>query len=204
MFAHWIRTSHAADVNYDVAFRFGDAIMSRLIKAFVVPMFMLVMTSSAFAQSGTSNAVPAVGAAGAHTAQDVRFVMSASAAGQTEVLASRLAQTQAQSAKVKAFAETMIRDHGKANSELKTIAQKDGYTLSSTPTQEQQSNLDKLRSLHGKDFDSAFAAMMVKDHRDAVALFQAESTSGNDADLKSFATRTLTTLQHHLALANAL
>ena len=178
--------------------------MSRLIKAFIVPVFMLVMTSSAFAQSGTSNAVPAVGAAGAHTAQDVRFVMNASAAGQTEVLASRLAQTQAQSAKVKAFAETMIRDHGKANSELKTIAQKDGYTLSSTPTQEQQSNLDKLRSLHGKDFDSAFAAMMVKDHRDAVALFQAESTSGNDADLKSFATRTLTTLQHHLALANAL
>jgi len=61
--------------------------MSRLIKAFIVPMFMLVMTSSAWAQSGTSNAVPAVGAAGAHTAQDVRFVMSASAAGQTEILA---------------------------------------------------------------------------------------------------------------------
>jgi len=178
--------------------------MSRLIKAFIVPMFMLVMTSSALAQSGTSNAVPAVGAAGAHTAQDVRFVMNASAAGQAEILASRLAQTQAQSAKVKAFAETMIRDHGKANSELKTIAQKDGYTLSNTPTEAQQTNLAKLRSLHGKDFDTAFASMMVSDHRDAVALFQTESTSGNDGDLKSFATRTLSTLQHHLALANAL
>ena len=178
--------------------------MSRLIQAFVVPMFMLVMASSASAQSGTSNAVPVVGAAGAHTAQDVRFVMNASAAGQTEILASRLAATQAQSAKVKAFADTTIGDHGKANSELKTIAQKDGYTLSSTPTQEQQDHLATLRSLHGKDFDAAFASMMVKDHRDAVALFQAESTSGNDGDLKSFATKTLTTLQHHLALANAL
>lgn len=174
-------------------------------KVSIVPLFMLVMVSSAWAQSGTSNAAtPATGAAGAHTAQDVRFAMAASAAGQTEVLASRLAEKQAQSAKVKSFAATMIRDHGKANAELKSIAQKDGYTLSSTPTQEEEANLAKLRSLRGKDFDNAYAAMMVKDHREAVALFQSESNSGNESDLKSFSAQTLPTLQHHLSLATAL
>lgn len=179
--------------------------MSLSKKASIVPLFMLVMAAPAWAQSGASNAsTPATGASGSHTAQDVRFVTAASAAGQTEVLASRLAETQAQSAKVKSFAATMIRDHGKANEELKTLAQKDGYTLSSTPTQEEQTNLAKLRSLHGKDFDTAYSAMMVKDHREAVALFQSESTSGNDGDLKSFATQTLPTLQHHLSLATSL
>lgn len=179
--------------------------MSVLIKVSVVPMFMLMMASPAWAQSGTPSAAgAATGTSSAHTAQDVRFVTAASAGGQTEVLASRLAATQAQSAKVKSFAATMIRDHGKANEALKTIAQKDGYTLSAEPTQAQQSDLAKLRSLHGKDFDTAYAAMMVKDHRDTVALFQAESTSGTESDLKSFATQTLPTLQHHLALATSL
>lgn len=179
--------------------------MSLFKKASIVPLFMLVMASSAWAQSGTPNATgAATGTSGAHTAQDGRFVTAASAAGQTEILASRLAATQAQSAKVKSFAVTMISDHGKANEELKTIAQKDGYTLSSTPTQDEEANLAKLQSLHGKDFDTAYAAMMLKDHREAVSLFQSESTSGNDGDLKSFATQTLPTLQHHLALATSL
>jgi putative membrane protein len=166
---------------------------------------MLVMASSAWAQSGTSNASGvATGASGAHTAQDARFVMAASAAGQTEVLASRLAATQARSTDEKSFAALMIRDHEKANKELKAIAQKDGYTLSSTPTQDEEANLTKLRSLNGKAFDTAYAAMMLKDHREAVSLFQSESTSGNDGDLKSFATKTLPTLQRHLALAKKL
>jgi putative membrane protein len=179
--------------------------MSLLKKASIVPLFMLVMASSAWAQSGTPNAsMPATGASGAHTTQDVRFVTAASAAGQTEVLASRLAEAQAQSANIKSFATLMIRDHSKANAELKSIAQKDGYTLSNQPTQEQEANIAKLRGLHGKEFDTAYAAMMVKDHREAVALFQSESTSGNEGDLKSFAMQTLPTLQHHLALATAL
>jgi len=173
--------------------------------AFIVSLFMLVMAAPVWAQSGAPNASGmATGASGAHTAQDVRFVMAASAAGQTEIMASRLAAAQAGSAKIKSFANTMLRDHGKANDQLKTLAQKDGYTLSSMPTQAQQAELAKLRPLHGKDFDTAYAQMMVKDHREAVALFQSESTSGSDSDMKGFAAQTLPVLQHHLALATSL
>lgn len=130
--------------------------------------------------------------------------MSASAAGDAEVIAARLAQPQGQSAKVKNFAAAMLRDHAKANRQLKGLAQKDGYTMPAAPTQEQETGLAKLRPLHGKDFDAAYAQMAVKDHRDAAPLFQAESTSGSDGDLKAFAQQTLPVLQHHLALANAL
>jgi len=45
---------------------------------------------------------------------------------------------------------------------------------------------------------------MVKDHEEAVALFEKESKSGSDADLKSFAGKTLPTLQDHLKMAKAL
>lgn len=178
--------------------------MSLVNRVVVAMTFMLMMMPFAWAQSGTSSTTAKATGTSARTVQDVRFVMAASAAGETEILASRLAQKQGQSQAVKSFAATMLRDHGKANDQLKTIAQKDGYTLSSTPTQAEEVELARLRPLHGKKFDQAYAAMMVKDHREAVALFQSESTSGSNGDLKAFATQTLPILQHHLALATSL
>lgn len=166
--------------------------------ALVVPMFTFMMISSTWAQSDSSDPIPA------HTTQDVRFIMAASAAGQTEILASRMADTHTQSANVKAFATTMINDHTQANNQLLALAKKDGYTVSSTPTEGQESALSQLEPLKGADFDKAYAAMMVKDHRGAVALFQSESTSGNNKDIQSFATQTLPVIQHHLAMATSL
>jgi putative membrane protein len=135
---------------------------------------------------------------------DAHFVMAASAAGQTEIIASRLAQTHAQSAKTKSFAATMVRDHTAANDKLRTIAQKDGFTLAGATMVQQQADLAQLEQLQGADFDKAYATMMLKDHQDAVTLFTSESSSGANADLKSFAAQTLPTLQHHLAMAQSL
>ena len=42
---------------------------------------------------------------------------------------------------------------------------------------------------------------MRDDHRKAVAAFQAQSRSGDDADVKAFVAKTLPTLQEHLKLA---
>jgi putative membrane protein len=135
---------------------------------------------------------------------DAHFVMAASTGGDTEVIASRLASTNAQSPKIKSFAATMVRDHSAANDKLRTIAQKSGFALASTATIEQQPELVQLQNLQGADFDKAYAAMMRKDHQDAVALFTSESSTGTNNDLKAFATQTLPTLQHHLQMAQSL
>jgi putative membrane protein len=42
---------------------------------------------------------------------------------------------------------------------------------------------------------------MVKDHQDAVTLFQKEIDSGQNSQIKTFASTTLPTLQQHLKLA---
>lgn len=173
--------------------------MNRMNKRMLVaPLFMFVMVSSTWAQSDSTDSVPA------HTTQDIRFIMAASAAGQTEILASRMVANHSQSPNFQSFAQTMINDHTKANDELLALAKKDGYSVSSTPTEAQESALSQLEPLKGADFDKAYAAMMVKDHRAAVSLFESESTSGTNADIKNFAARTLPVIQHHLAMANAL
>jgi putative membrane protein len=45
---------------------------------------------------------------------------------------------------------------------------------------------------------------MVTDHNDAVSIFETESTSGQDPQLKDFATTTLPIIKEHLALAKQL
>jgi putative membrane protein len=64
-----------------------------------------------------------------------------------------------------------------------------------------QSLKDQLSKLSGAEFDRAYMRQMVKDHEDAVKLFQRESTRGKDAELKAWAGKTLPALQEHLRLA---
>ena len=126
---------------------------------------------------------------------------TAADAGMTEVEAGKLAQSKASSPDVKSFGSRMVDDHSKANDKLKSIASAKSVTLPSGPSKAHQAALDKLGS--SKNFDKDFAAMMVKDHKEAVSLFEKESKS-RDSDLSGFASSTLPTLQEHLKMAEDL
>jgi putative membrane protein len=156
------------------------------------------------AMLGAVALMPAAMAQAAKSAHDTSFVTKASAAGMTEVQASQLADAHAKSADIKSFASTMITDHTKAGDQLKALADKDGFTPSDGPNVMQQKAITKLGTLNGAAFDKAYAAMMLKDHNEAVALFKSEAASGSNSDLKSFASATLPTLEHHLAMAKKL
>ena len=64
-----------------------------------------------------------------------------------------------------------------------------------------KSTIKHLQGLKGPDFDQAYMKDMVRDHKEAVKLFQKEAESGEDNDLKTFASKTLPTLQDHLTMA---
>jgi putative membrane protein len=157
----------------------------------------LVLSPMAMAQMSSA-------ASSAPSKQDTAFVTKASAAGMTEIQASKLADSHAQSAAVKSFAAKMVTDHTKAGDELSSVAQKDGFTPSASPMPAQQKAIAKLDTLNGEAFDKAYSSMMLKDHVEAVALFKKESATGKNDDLKSFASQTLPTLNDHLAMANKL
>lgn len=156
----------------------------------------LVLVSALVVACGSLHAAPA--------ATDSDFVMKAAEAGMAEVAAGRMAEKQGESAATKAFGQQMVTDHSKANDELKTAAAKSGAKVPTTMSDAQKKAGEKLAGLKGAEFDKAYAAQMVKDHEAAVALFEKESTSGSDADLKSFAGMTLPTLKEHLRMAKAL
>lgn len=116
----------------------------------------------------------------------------------TEVEMGKLAQQNGMSDRVKAFGAMMVADHSKANDELKSYASMHGITLPSALPADKQKDVDMMQKMMGKGFDAHYVSMMVDDHKKTVDLFKTAANGANDADLKTWAGKTLPTLQTHL------
>ena len=139
------------------------------------------------------------------THPDRNFFHEAARAGLVEVEASKMALAKADSAQVKQFAQRMIDDHTIAAKELEALAQGKGVTLPKEPSRMQRTRLSGLESLSGPRFDARYAEFIgVDSHRQAVQLFERASRRAQDADVRSFAAKTLPTLQDHHKMAEQL
>ncbi len=115
-----------------------------------------------------------------------------------EVELGRLAAQKGHSPDVKRFGERMVTDHSKANDELKQLAVRKGITLPAEPTAQQKQEKERLSKLSGVQFDSEYMKLMVEDHDKDVKAFQDETHGAPDPDIKSFAAKTLPTLQEDI------
>jgi putative membrane protein len=130
---------------------------------------------------------------------DSEFAVSAANGGMAEVELSKLAITKGANAKVKEFATMMTKDHGGANAELMELAKTKNITLPTTVGEDEQKTMGDLQAKSGAEFDKAYVDVMVKDHKKTVDLFEKATTDSKDADIKSFAIKTLPVLKNHLA-----
>ncbi|MGN7758245.1 DUF4142 domain-containing protein [Chryseobacterium sp. 22532] len=130
--------------------------------------------------------------------QDKKFADAAAKGGLMEVMMGQLAATNATNAKVKALGEMMVKDHSKANDELKKWAGTAGYTLPTGLDADKQKEYDDLKAKKGAEFDKKYTDLMVSDHKKDVEEFKKQASEGKEASLKSFASKTLPTLEHHL------
>jgi putative membrane protein len=135
---------------------------------------------------------------------DRAFVRRAAEGNAAEVALGRLAEQQSQDPDVKAFGERMVKDHSQANDQLASVAQSLNMTMPTSPSKAEKTQMDKLASLSGADFDKAFAREMVADHRTVARAFEREAKTGHDPQVKEFAQSTLPTIREHLALAEKL
>ncbi|HZT57214.1 MAG TPA: DUF4142 domain-containing protein [Pyrinomonadaceae bacterium] len=131
---------------------------------------------------------------------DQKFATEAAIGGMEEVQLGQMAAQKGASDEVRQFGQRMVDDHSKANQDLTQVASGKGWTLPTALDAKHQADVTKLSGLSGDQFDKAYVDMMLKDHKKDVGDFQKESNSGADADIKSFATRTLPTLQDHLQM----
>ena len=148
----------------------------------------------------TSNAMATGGIA--VESSDAEFATTAAVGGMAEVEFGKIALTKTKNAKIKEFAEMMVKDHGKANEELMAIAKSKNITLPDTLDADHQKKQKELNGKSGADFDKAYVDAMVDGHKKTLTLMQNESKDGKDADLKAFATKTAPIVQTHLTMIN--
>ena len=153
------------------------------------------------AQTATTAATPA-SAARSHA--DSSFMKNAAESNFAEIAAADLALKKGTSADVKAFAQKMIDDHKKADSELQTLAASKGVKLPTDASMVQKGKAKILEQRDGTSFDHHYAENQVGAHKDAVKLFEKASKDAKDADVKAWAAKMLPALQHHLQEAQAL
>lgn len=132
------------------------------------------------------------------------FVNKAASGGMFEVESSKLAVDKAKRDDVKTFAQKMVTDHGKANADLQSMAQKAGVKVPDKMEPKHQAQLEKLGKTGTESFDKAYVDAQVEAHKEAVGLFQNYAKSGDQPDLKQFAEKTLPTLQEHQRMAQDL
>ncbi|MBW7674324.1 DUF4142 domain-containing protein [Chryseobacterium chendengshani] len=146
-----------------------------------------------------STATPnATDAAASLNDQDKKFADAAATGGMMEVMMGELAASNGTNAAVKSLGAMMAKDHGKANDELKAWATATGYTLPSSLNADQQKKYDDLKMKKGAEFDRMYADLMVTDHKKDIAEFKKEASEGSETSLKTFAGKTVPTLEHHL------
>jgi len=132
------------------------------------------------------------------------FVIQAASGGIKEVELGKIAREKGQSPEVKDFGDRMVRDHSKANEELKAFTLEDNIILPDTMMEMDRMHVDELSELSGKEFDRAYIEMMIEDHEKTIELFEDASENHDDPEIKSWAQKTLPALKEHLKIAEQL
>jgi putative membrane protein len=129
---------------------------------------------------------------------DMEFANKAAAAGKAEVELARVGTEKAMNPDVKTFADRLVQDHTKANDQLTEIMRTKGMEMPAEAPTEAKAEHDRITALSGNEFDREFMRHWVSSHEKGIELYSTEAETGQDPELKQFATDTLPTLQEHL------
>ncbi|WP_324750824.1 DUF4142 domain-containing protein [Sphingomonas sp. LY54] len=141
---------------------------------------------------------------------DAQIAHIAYSAGQIDVEAGKQALARAQDPAVRAFAETMVRDHVAVNDQALALVKKLGVTPEANPVseglaKEAAAQTARLGALKGAEYDRAYVANEVAFHRTVNdALRTTLIPAADNAELKALLETGLTLFQAHQAHAEQL
>jgi putative membrane protein len=131
---------------------------------------------------------------GGQSVDDIAFVRQATESARKEIQSARDALLQLKNPELIRVAEMLVNDHSGANQRLTKIAEAKQWPLPAPQTQP----APPAGTASG-DFDAKWTAEMIAGHERSVELYHAEAQSGEDKDLRKYASETLPTIQRHLA-----
>jgi len=158
----------------------------------------VIAANTAVADNGAGNMDGA-----AASGVDAAFVTEAMKGDNGEVAIGKLAAAQATSQAAKDFGQMLATDHGAHRDKVAALAATSSISTTDDPSDEAKTNLAKLKTLKGAEFDREFKRMMIEDHTKDIAKYEKQASTG-DPQTSALAKDTLPTLRKHLATAQSL
>lgn len=163
----------------------------------------LALALPAFANEPAKTQAAAAETPAPQVLDDQGFVNRAGQLGAATVNAGKRAMALSSAQKVKDYGRQMLKEHAKLTAELRAIAAKAG--LQAPDETPDPATMTKLSGLTGTDLDKAYVeAVALQAHADMVTLFATHAEKARNPALKSWAKRSLVTLQRHLNMGQKL
>ena len=124
--------------------------------------------------------------------------------GRAEVRLAELAQTKAASEKVREFADTIVKDHTAANTELKAIADEMKVLLPNTPDKEVEAKYKTLSEMNGEKFDIAFLKEMATGHGDDLTLYERGKKIAKTKEVVLYIDKMIPVIKTHIDMVSPL
>lgn len=137
-------------------------------------------------------------------ATDAAFAVEAMEIGMSAIALSRVAAEKAARIATRDFAQTLITDHGAANTELARLAADKRLTLPLAAGGPVRAHAEELAAMTADALDHAYLRRMVEVHEQALTSFRNQRDTGIDTAMTGFAGRRLGVVEQHLATARHL
>ena len=129
---------------------------------------------------------------------DAQFLVNAAEIDLEVINSGKLAEQKGTASHIKELGKMMQEHHQKSLNNLTALAKSKMITIPTTITDNGNDAYNKLNEKAGKDFDKAYADMMVSVHKDAISAFEKTANESADADISTWAKATLPELRNHL------
>ncbi|WP_207513926.1 DUF4142 domain-containing protein [Longitalea luteola] len=135
---------------------------------------------------------------------DRNFITQASYANNAEIAAGAVAAAKGSDSAVRSYGAHMVTEHTTAQDELRNLASKWGIETPLTPDSMHIALVQRISTLQGLAFDTAYMKSQVMDHIVAIELFQQEATNGENRKLRAYANKYLPHVRMHKVRADSI
>lgn len=132
---------------------------------------------------------------------DAQFLVNATALNLNTIELAQLAQQKSTNDDLKSFAIMLEKDHKASIKEITSLANTKLMVIPKSMTDDGKTNFKDLTNLSTIEFEKAYTNIMVKEHQEAIILFDKASTESKDQEIKALAAATLPKLRQHLDIA---
>jgi putative membrane protein len=135
------------------------------------------------------------------TKNDDQYLVDAAEIHLEEIRLGKLAQERGVSPDVKDLGRKMEAEHTKSLTALKALASSKNIAIPTTETENTRSTREDLNEETGEDFAKDYSENSVKNHEDAIRLYENAAENAEDPEIRSYANQALTSLRSQLQLA---